>query len=427
MTDLGFLKGKKVCVAVSGGLDSVCLLHKMKQEEKTVGFFLSAVHVEHGIRGEESLRDCLFTEELCKRTGIPLKVVRVDCPLRAKQCGESIETAARVLRRSVFSEILSNGEADYIATAHHSADEAETILFRLIRGTSLTGVRGMSEIDGKYLKPLLKESKAELAEYAKRENLSWREDSTNAMRDATRNKLRLDVLPMLEDCFRGAANNLIRFSELAGEDDAFLYRMSEALIYSVERDNGADSGLRVRLSKEKPLFRRACLSVLKSLGVEKDYTFDSLERVFALQTSQTGKIVSFSNGVYARRQYDSIAFFKDGDEKNEIEYEVVFSSESQEGEGRTLKADADKFPDTAIVRFYREGDTFKRFGGGSKPLKKYFIDEKIPQGRRRALPLIAEADGHTVYVVCGVEISDLVAVDEKTKNIRYIVLRKKGE
>ena len=149
MTDFSYLQGKKVCVALSGGVDSVCLFHQLLKERQIVGFSLCAVHCEHGIRGEESKGDMAFVTKLCQSASVPLIVYEEDCVALAKTQKISLETAARNFRKSAFEKALTHFQADCIATAHHLGDEAETVLFRLARGTSLTGVKGMSEKEEK--------------------------------------------------------------------------------------------------------------------------------------------------------------------------------------------------------------------------------------------------------------------------------------
>ncbi|MBQ8320681.1 MAG: tRNA lysidine(34) synthetase TilS, partial [Clostridia bacterium] len=162
MMQLRGYENKKLCVALSGGVDSVALLHMLNAEKNSGGFLLSAVHCEHGIRGEESRLDMEFVQTLCAAWKIPLRVARADCPRLAKERGESLETAARAFRYGVFQTILDGGEADYIVLAHHALDEAETVLFRLARGTSLSGAAAMKEKNGKFLRPLLAWSKEEI-------------------------------------------------------------------------------------------------------------------------------------------------------------------------------------------------------------------------------------------------------------------------
>ena len=427
MTDFSYLQGKKVCVALSGGVDSVCLFHQLLKERQIVGFSLCAVHCEHGIRGEESKGDMAFVTKLCQSASVPLIVYEEDCVALAKTQKISLETAARNFRKSAFEKALTHFQADCIATAHHLGDEAETVLFRLARGTSLTGVKGMSEKEEKIVRPLLNKSKQELLRYAEQNGLRWREDKTNAETDATRNKLRLNVLPKLEEAVSGASENLVRFSRIAAEDDEYLYRLSERLLSFVQPTESQDSGIRIAFCKEKPLFRRAFLTALKRLGVEKDYTLFQLERAYELQSLQTGKKASVLAGVEAVKTYDGIALYKSGVQSEVEEWEGVIAVEpfKQPRFGKTLKADGDQIPENVEIRTYREGDIFQKFGGGRKSLKKYFIDEKIPLEIRKKIPLLAEKNGNKIYAVFGVEISNQIKITETTKNTVYLYIQKK--
>jgi tRNA(Ile)-lysidine synthase len=242
--------GKRICVAVSGGVDSISLLHWLKGREAEYGYTLCAVHCEHGIRGEDSLRDARFVREFCDKLGVQLHSFSEDCPMRAERDKQSLETAARAFRIECFQRLLTEGKADVIATAHHKNDDAETVLFRLLRGTSLTGVGGISANNGQIIRPFLSWTRADIEAYAKENGLDFCIDCTNFETDATRNKLRLQALPLLEDCVAGAMENLTRFAKLASEDDELLYRLSQALV-TVENE-----GVLVSFSKEKPLFKQ---------------------------------------------------------------------------------------------------------------------------------------------------------------------------
>ena len=435
MMELKKFSGKRICVAVSGGVDSVSLLHYLKGVETEFGFALCAVHCEHGIRGEESLADARFVEEFCLQQGVPLYRFSENCPARAKRDKQSLETAARNFRQECFASLLSNENVDFIATAHHKNDDAETVLFRLMRGTSLTGVGGMVEMNGKIIRPFLSWTRAEIEDYAKENGLAYRVDSTNCELDATRNKLRLSVLPMMEETVPGTVENLVRFSTLALEDDDLLYEYAKGLL-SVGTD-----GVMVAFCDKKPLFRRACMMALKGLGVERDYTALHLENAYHLQGLERGARLSFPKGVEAEKTEKGVWFYKPCQEesvekpatqnftKNGFDggrYEVKVSLNPIEtGDGwRILQVDGEKIPATAVYRFRQEGDFIQRFGGGKKTLKKFFNEEKTPVAEREYLPLIAEENGE-VYVVCGVEISEKVKVTADTKMPLFIAIRKK--
>ncbi len=422
---------------MSGGVDSVVLLRYLKTQEKECGYLLSAVHCEHGIRGEESLADMRFVQALCKAWGIPLVTFSENCPERAKREKESLETAARSFRYECFSTLIKKGNADFIALAHHLNDEAETVLFRLSRGASLTGVGGMAEMNGYLLRPLLDWTKAEIVAYAKAEGLSWREDQTNFQRDATRNCLRLDILPALENAVPGAAENLARFAKLAREDDDLLYEYAKALLTFKETE------ILIKFCEKKPLFRRACLLALKALGVEKDYTALHLENACRLQSLERGTKMTFPKGIEAEKRGNGVVFYQKKQPQQTVKseekpfdrsgfdggrYLVSVSNApwgSVENAWKLLKIDGEKIPKSAVFRFRKEGDYIERFGGGKKSLKKFFNEQKTPVFERAYLPLIAEKDGSEVYVVCGVEISEKVKIAPESKEILYIQVDKK--
>ena len=439
--DLRDFSNKRICVAVSGGVDSVALLHYLKSLERECGYSLSAAHCEHGIRGEESLADMRFVEELCKAWEVPLFTFFEDCPARAKREKESLETAARNFRHECFVSLVKENKTDFVAIAHHKNDEAETTLFRLARGTSLTGVGGMAEMNGHLLRPLLSWTRAEIVEYATKNDLSWREDRTNQETDVTRNKLRLEVLPKLEEAVPGATGNLFRFASIANEDDALLYEYAKELI-SAESAEG-ETVVSVAFCDKKPLFRRACLLALKTLGVEKDYTALHLENLYKLQALERGAKQTMPKGVEAEKRENTLFFYKKKPlQKAEKAKEKIFDKGGYDG-GRylvsvsktpvekskngwkTLRIDEDKLPQNAVFRFLKEGDFIRRFGSGKKTLKKFFNEEKTPVSEREYLPVIAEKDGFEVYVVCGVEISEIVKITEETKKTLYITIRKK--
>ncbi len=435
--------GKKICVATSGGVDSTSLLHYLKNGREKYGYILSVVHCEHGIRGAESLADGEFVRELCQQWELPLYYYSEDCPQRALKEKVSLETAARNFRKECFSKLIEGGEADYIATAHHMDDEAETVLFRLARGASLSGMKGMTSEDGYIIRPFLDWSRKDIQAYAEKNGLAYREDSTNKELDATRNKLRLEILPKLENAVFGAAKNIVRFSKLAAEDDDWLYAKAFALI-SEQVDLDGDSEILVEFSCEKPLFRRAALTAMKRLGVEKDYTATHLEDVFYLQSLERGARVSLPRGVEAEKGEKGILFRKEKEPLFSVEkksapfqegvfdggrYAVNVSNAPIKADGlwKILRVDSEKIPENAVFRFRKEGDKIERFGGGTKSLKKFFNEEKISVREREWLPLIAEADENEVYAVCGVEISEKIKTDKNTEKVLYIMLQKKKE
>ncbi len=437
--DLKGFSGKRICVAVSGGADSVALLHYLKSRENECGYILTAVHCEHGIRGEESLADMRFVQDFCQKLGVELIVYTQDCPARAKREKVSLETAARLFRRECFLRLIDEKKADYIATAHHQNDEAETVLFRIARGASLTGAIGMREVDGTLIRPFLDWKKADILQYVEANRLEYCTDSTNADTEFTRNRLRAEILPALENAVGGATENIARFAEKAAQDDGLLYEYARELLQIADGEDGRV--YTVAFHEKKPLFYRACLLAIKGLGLEKDYTSAHLEGVYALQKSERGARLHLPKGIEAVKVETGIrfqvktpvcvwqksapkSFSLDGFDGGR--YEVILSKAplAADGAWQILRVDGDKIPKTAVFRFRQDGDFIVRFGGGKKTLKKFFNEEKTPVEAREYLPLIAEPNGE-VYAVCGVEISENVKVDDNTKEILYIAVKRK--
>lgn len=436
--NLGDFSKKRICVAVSGGVDSMSLLHFLLRHKNEFDYQISAVHCEHGIRGAESLADADFVEKVCRDWGVELLYFSEDCPKKAEREKCSLETAARNFRYACFQEIIEKNKADFIATAHHKNDEAETILFRLARGTSLSGVKGMTECRDWLIRPFLHWTRTEIEQYAKENQLTYCTDLTNFQTDATRNKLRLEILPKLEEAVNGAISNLAHFALLAAEDDELLYEYSQKLLSKLQKEEGFLIGF----CEKRPLFSRACLMAMKNLGIEKDYTARHLDALFSLQQSERGAILNLPQNILALKDENGIKIYRKKEEiftpnaspkifdKNGFKggrYEVNVSDEAQEdvdNDWKILKIDADKLPSTAVFRFRKEGDKIETFGGGTKTLKKFFNERKTPVEERSYLPLIADENTDEVYVVCGVEISEKVKITKETQHTLYIKIKK---
>lgn len=412
--------GKKICVACSGGADSVALLHAFHTQAEELKITLSAVTCEHGIRGKQSLSDLAFVQSLCEKWGIPLIVFRADIPARARESKCGLEEEGRKFRYECFASIIESGEADFVATAHHRDDLAETVLFRLARGTSLSGLNAIRERNG-IIRPLLNVSRETIEQYAREHKLAYREDGSNRDERYMRNKLRHTVLPALERVVNGAGAHLAQFACKAEEDDAYLQSLALQNITVC----GEEVSFPVDLPM--PLFARACTIAFRKLNLES-YTAKNIEEIASLKSSQSGRRVCF-HGVEAVKEGDGIVLFRP---QEKFSGEIGFAEGTFDigewrvqiacGEG-ALYADADCFPAGCVLRTRREGDLFTPYGGKEKPLKKFLTDRKVPARRSATLPLVAK--GNTVYAVFGVEISDLVKVTDGTKRRIYFSIENK--
>ena len=415
-------RGDKIAVAVSGGSDSVALLHFLLHKSEKDGFSVSAVNVEHGIRGDRSRRDSAFVKELCEKWGVPLFAFSADAPARAAREKISLEHAAREERYDVFCRLLAEKKADKIATAHHLGDNAETVLFHLLRGASLKGAAGIPPSRDGIIRPFLTTPKAEITDYIRLHNLPYVEDETNEDRKITRNFIRAEVLPRLKEKFPEGERALLRFCEIAREEDAFLDDLASPL---TKEEGGA---YRIPASAPRVLLRRAALSAMKRLGIRSEYAFAHVESVAALADGGTGARVDLPDGVAAEREYGDIVLFparekpffeapfaagvyRCGAGTLTVEPCAVDIARARCGGEGAFYADADKLSGT-LIRTRREGDVFRKFGGGSKKLKDYYIDEKIPRRLRDEMLLIARGKE---ILFAGTEISRDAKLDERTE------------
>ncbi len=450
-------KGEKIAVAVSGGSDSVALLHFLCERSKTDGFFVCAVNIEHGIRGESSRADSEFVKSVCDRMRVPLFSYSADVPSLAKEWGMGTEDAARRVRYRLFLRILQEDKADVIVTAHHAGDNAESVLFNLFRGSALAGAGGIRDfipakelaerfmpeisaervLDSKGIaRPFLGVSKEKILEYLRENGLSWREDETNSDTAYTRNFLRHEILGRIKERFANAEEALYRFSCMAREDDAYLYSLTDE--YYTEGEVCT-----IDVSAPKPLFYRCALRALRHFGVEKDYTQANLDDMYALSQGRNGARADLPQGVCAVREYGKIAVFlaKEpcyggeyifsegeftfGDMLAKVQRGGKIGDGEKKGRYKNLTIDAEKLPQNCVLRLRKEGDVFQKFGSGTKKLKEFLIDKKIPKRERDQLPVLA--GGKEVYAVFGVEISEKCKLEENSGQIYTLSLYEKGE
>lgn len=220
----------KMVLAVSGGLDSIVLMHALRLLREESGWSLTVCHVHHGIRGEEADRDAAFVEQEAHNIHMPFIGKRVDVPRQLQQ-GESQETGARRLRYQALVEVAETVGAQVILTAHHRQDQAETVLMRVLRGTGVTGLAGIQEVRQlgaqRLIRPLLYTSRDDIAAWALSEGLSYVEDSSNSCKDYTRNRVRLELMPQLARQYNPKiVHHLAQLADLAAQDDRYLQEMA---------------------------------------------------------------------------------------------------------------------------------------------------------------------------------------------------------
>ena len=274
---------KKILIAVSGGADSLALAELLINARQRFSLELYIAHFEHGLRGQDSLNDAAFVKNFAEERGIKFIGGHGDVKNFAAVKKISVETAARILRYEFLSTARQNLNCDAIALAHHADDQAETILFRLLRGASSAGLSAMkfqtfSADYGLLIRPLLKFRKSELENFCRKKNLSPRLDKTNFQTDATRNKIRLELFPTLEKFNPALVETLCRFGEVTAQETDFIDAQAEKIFPAVVKENAI---VRAEFLKLHTAIQRAVIKkfLAQVIGSIKDFGFVHFEGV----------------------------------------------------------------------------------------------------------------------------------------------------
>lgn len=406
-----------VGVAVSGGVDSMCLLHYMVQGGATV----VALTVEHGIRGAESRLDADLVQRYCQTLGVPCVRRDVDAVVYAEKHHIGLEQAARALRHAFFAEMLRDGKVDCIATAHHLDDQCETVLFNLFRGTGLRGMAGIAHTD-RYIRPFLGWTRAQIVQYAHENSVPFRDDSTNGDTLYSRNYLRHEILPKVEARFPAYRQSVDRFAHTVKEHIDLLDSLTPAPHVEDEVVYLPVSAL----SLHPALAKWSAMRALRLFDGGVDQFAPHVEEVVGLASGRVGGKVNLPHGVCAALEYDNIAFWRENAGEPNVAYPFgegafVFGATyvvRPWQQGDALRFDMDKVPAGSVIRLRRPGDAIAKFGGGTKSLGDYFTDKKVPLRVRDSYPVVA---CEQQILVCVADISRHVAVDERTQRIYTLI------
>ncbi len=420
-TDFSFLKGKKLLIACSGGLDSVVLTHLMKNLNSEIAL----AHCNFSLRGKESDGDEMFVIGLAKNMQIPVFAETFDTKKYAKEHKISTQMAARDLRYAWFDEILKDFKFDYLLTAHHLDDTLETFFINLSRGTGLTGLAGIPKKNNKIIRPLLNFSREEILKYAEENNLKWREDSSNLKTDYLRNKLRLEVLPQFKETNEALLKNFQK-TQRNIQASQNLIEDYTALVYNLVVSEAVDSyKINIPKIKELPHTDALLYELLNGFG------FTEWEDVSNLLDAQTGKqLFSKTHRLIKNREelvLTEIDLEKRNDEfmvsEEEITSPINLKIEPSKYIGETEKnliyVASEKLNFPLKLRKWKRGDSFQPFGmKGKKKLSKFFKDEKIPLNEKEKIWLLL-SDEKIVWVI-GHRMDDRFKVTENTKRILKI-------
>lgn len=404
------LAGEKVVVGVSGGADSVALLHILSRL-KDLNLEITAAHLNHGIRAEEAERDSRFVERAAADLGLRFEHKKVDTLAYKEERKLSLEDAARELRYEFFNEVMENLGASKIATAHTRDDQAETILMRLLRGSGLRGLSGIPPISrGCLIRPLLFVSREEIENYLKSNGIEWVEDSTNASTEFLRNRVRQELIPILTEYNPQLTDTLSRTADILRSYEEFISSEVEKLFEELfgKDVNGEFLGSLDAYRKSARSLRLSCLRlsierVSKSLNAVS-YTHVTAADEFLLSDSASGEI-EFPGGAVIAKGYDKFLVTEKSRLSEQFSYMIEtpgkssfpeFDVEIEPAISKTLEtedestvylaADSIEFP--IEVRSFKSGDRFMPLGMNKyKKVQDYLTDVKLPKFLRGRVPI----------------------------------------
>lgn len=441
--------GDHIIVGVSGGHDSVCLLHVLWTMKNKYNLKLTVVHLNHQYRGEAACLDAQYVEKLAEKLGLKAYIFSEDIESLSKLEGISFEEAGRMRRYGLFFKVMEEVGGNKVAVAHNRNDQVETVLMRIMRGTGIDGMQGIPyKRDDGVIRPLLDVDRKLIEAYCEGFELAPRTDYTNLDNVYTRNKIRLDLIPYIEKEFNSSfQNTLLRSLESIRGDVEFLEIQTKLALDEVlvsNKDDVWQVDRELFKTKHQAMQRRILrMLVVEFTGGRFDLSFKQVESLISMITKGvTGKVRVLS-GVRFTVDYNQITLSKNemNHDKNQWCYEIrehapVALSQakiriyvkrmkntefknSKKNNANQIFIDADKIDGLLKVRNRREGDRFIPFGmKGSKKVKDYFIDLKISRDQRQNTAILCD-DKNIIWIV-GHRMSELYRVTDKTENVMVI-------
>lgn len=392
------IEGKKICVCFSGGADSVALLEAMCDINRKLPFFLCAVHVNHHIRGAEAESDEQFCKAFCEKRNVPFYSFGVYAVEEAEKTGCSLEAAARKLRYEAFEMLKERENIDYFLTAHHGNDWAETVVFNMVRGCSVSGLCGIPHVRDFYLRPLIYCSKEEILEYVTREGSAYVEDSTNSDEAYTRNYIRRSLLPSFERINSNYLSAILRLSESAVQDEDYFREQLDKITSETDL-----SSLHPSVSS-----RYVCREYEKVSSGE-GLSAVHVRQILSCLRSSEEKCVNLPFMINAYVKNGRVVFRKEAGK--ECEKLFLNFGENVFGEGILIKLDRrfekilkfsdcplkivlpkEKIKGTLFARKRAEGDRIFCRGFG-RSVSKELMNAKVPKYMRSSLPIICDDEG----------------------------------
>ncbi|WP_281240024.1 tRNA lysidine(34) synthetase TilS [Flavobacterium praedii] len=425
-TEIPFLKQKKLLLAVSGGLDSMVLLHLFKE----LKYEIAIAHCNFQLRGIESFGDQKFIQDYAEVHSIPIYVTQFDTIAFAKDYKLSTQVAARELRYNWFYELMDTENYDYVLTAHHADDNLETFLINLTRGTGLEGLTGIPEQNDKIIRPLLYFSRNEIDNYAKEQTISWREDSSNASDKYLRNKIRHHLIPVLKELNPSFITSFLKTESYLQESLVMVEDAAIMVYQQVAKEDGDLIYFDLVKLLQLPNYKSYLYQWLKEFG------FTAWDDIYDLVKSQSGKQI-FTNGFRLLKDRDSLVLVPIEDSEIEEDFyidecqnevkiplNITFCkvSDISVATNKTIFVDADQLVFPLKIRKWKNGDIFIPFGmdGKSKKVSKLFKDEKLSLLEKENVWILC-SNNQIVWVI-GIRADNRFRIADSTKNILKIEL-----
>lgn len=447
-----FSAGEKLVVAVSGGADSVCLLHMLAHWQLELGVELHVAHLNHQLRGAEFDADASYVSDLACKLGVPVTVERRDVAAYRGQRGGSLEEAAREVRYGFLAEVAEKVGASKVVVGHTQDDQVETILMHLLRGAGIAGLRGLQPRSTlqfgergqlEVVRPLLELTRQETWDYCRRHKIKPRSDSSNVSPSFLRNRIRLELLPMLRNYNPSIDQALLRLAAIADDDLSFIQARASLLWKELANVEGdviyLDMSKMVALPRamQRQVFRMAVEQIRGNL---KDIEADHIEAMVGFLSKPAGRRLCLPQGLTLSTEYGRLILALaqaslcplpplEGVVTIKIPGETVLPGWRVEADilrepvdadnGSVASFDLDKVGKKLEVRRRRPGDRFQPFGmSETKKLQDFMVDSKIPRPWRDRVPLVCSPE-YILWVV-GWRIDDRVKVTEATREILHL-------
>ncbi|WP_026702323.1 tRNA lysidine(34) synthetase TilS [Salibacterium aidingense] len=421
--------GSRILVAVSGGPDSMALLHFMKEKEKAWNLQVLAAHVNHGLREETAEEDEVFVQSWCKTWSIPFFRTYVSVKKEIAEKGGSIQERARQLRYNYLADVMKQEKVSILATGHHADDQVETMLMKQVSGRALLGDPAMKAerpfSSGKLIRPLLGVTKEDILQYCRTQKIPYQIDESNTSDKYTRNRIRQQILPALKEEDPRMQHHFQQYADWLADERAYLERRAEQkwkqqILYQDEHSvtisvNGVKA-------LPLPLQRRGIHLILKYLCIyfNPELSVVHIDQFLALlQQDHPSFSLDWPGNICVKREYDTVTFFLNSNKHSAAKREAVElavpgetvfgdyvftadplqSEDFSEATEHTLICKPEQLTFPLIVRPRQEGDRIRPLGmKGSKKVNRIFIEKKIPRAQRVNWPVVVDAQGTVVWV-----------------------------